>query len=115
MIFLEINTKNQTHLINTDDISNIEFDKHQKWLTIRLHNKEEIKFTGRDIDVQFAGRDIDVQYNKLISLMKKTFMIIPIEMNENITKEHVSEDLPNVAKRLPELDHCTLITEKEDK
>lgn len=106
MIFLEINTKNQTHLINTDDISNIEFDKHQKWLTIRLHNKEEIKFTGRDIDVQ---------YNKLISLMKKTFMIIPIEMNENITKEHVSEDLPNVAKRLPELDHCTLITEKEDK
>lgn len=105
MIFLEINTKNQTHLINTDEISDIGFDKRQKWLIIRLHNKEEIRFTGRDIDVH---------YNKLISIMKKTFMIIPIEMNENITKEHVSEDLPNVAKRLPELDHCTLITEKEE-
>lgn len=106
MIFLEINTKNQTHLIKTDEISNIEFDKHQKWLTIRLNNKEEISLTGRDIDVQ---------YNKLISIMKTFFMIVPIEMNENITKEHASKDLPNVAKRLPELDHCTLITEKEDK
>lgn len=106
MIFLEINTKNQTHLVNIDEISDVGFDKHQKRLTVRLNNKKEMSFTGRDIDVQ---------YDRLISIMKKTFMIIPIEMNENITKEHVSEDLPNVAKRLPELDHCTLITEKEDK
>ena len=105
MIFLEINTNNETYLINSDEVCNIQLDKEKKVLTVDYINGNGFYIT-RD--------DVEELYNKMKSLIKKTFMIIPIDMPDNVNSTDKTT-LPHVAKNLPDLDHCVLINEGESK
>lgn len=104
MIFLEINTNNETYLINSDEVCDIQLDKEKKVLTVDYINGNGFYIT-RD--------DVEDLYNKMKSLIKKTFMVIPIDMPENVNSTDKT-DLPNIAKKMPDLDHCVLINEKEE-
>ena len=102
MIFLELTCKNKTYLINTDEIVDIALDHDAKNITITCKSESFVLEGNEDF--------LDNEYLKLKLVLKKAFMIVQADLSEDLEK-HIDESLPKVAKSLPELDKCILITE----